>query len=166
MKSIHSENVERENSRSINPKLSVKLEKSAEFDKLTENIQLKSWSGNKSNKALNLLFIPIFKGKKNNQTFIHQFIFFDLRIRIAHFMLEEVDVRSVFEFTFFSLLFSLSSFFFYFLFMNLFSNVLRGSLYFMISLSCILSFSYAFNSLYLCFMFCRWSNLFLSKLFM
>ena len=42
MKSLRSENVQRENSRSINPKLSVKLETAKDFDKLTENIQLKN----------------------------------------------------------------------------------------------------------------------------
>lgn len=41
IKSINSGNVERENSRSINPKLTVKLTKTAEFDKLTEGIVLK-----------------------------------------------------------------------------------------------------------------------------
>ena len=39
--SLTSENVVRENSRSINPKLTVKLEKSDQFEKLTENIVLK-----------------------------------------------------------------------------------------------------------------------------
>jgi len=39
--SLTSENVVRENSRSINPKLTVKLEKSNQFEKLTENIVLK-----------------------------------------------------------------------------------------------------------------------------
>ena len=38
MCNLKSENVEREGQRSINPKLSVKMQKSAEFDKLTENI--------------------------------------------------------------------------------------------------------------------------------
>ena len=41
--SLTSENVVRENSRSINPKLTVKLEKSNQFEKLTENIVLKDW---------------------------------------------------------------------------------------------------------------------------
>jgi hypothetical protein len=43
IKSIKSEHVDRENSRGINPKLIIKLEKSAQFDKLTENISLKNW---------------------------------------------------------------------------------------------------------------------------
>ena len=41
-KSIQSENLERENSRSINPKMIVKLGKAADFDKLTENITLRN----------------------------------------------------------------------------------------------------------------------------
>lgn len=105
------------------------------------------------------------KGKKNNQTIIHQFIFFDLRILIAHFMLEDVDIRSVFDIPFFSLLFNFSYLLFYFFDTNLFSTVLRGSLYFIISFSCILSLSSWLNSLYLFFMSWRWSNLFFSKLF-
>lgn len=40
--SIKSENVVREGSRSINPKLIVRLEKSDQFDKLTTDIVLKS----------------------------------------------------------------------------------------------------------------------------
>lgn len=36
-----SENVEREGNKSINPKLTIKLSKSANFDKLTEDIVLK-----------------------------------------------------------------------------------------------------------------------------
>lgn len=39
---IVSENVERESSKSINPKLTIKLTKSANFDKLTEDIVLKN----------------------------------------------------------------------------------------------------------------------------
>ena len=42
VKSIRSENVERENAKGINPKLIIRLEKSAQFDKLTENIALKN----------------------------------------------------------------------------------------------------------------------------
>lgn len=38
---VSSENVERESSRSINPKLTIKMTKSAEFDKLTQDIVLK-----------------------------------------------------------------------------------------------------------------------------
>ncbi len=38
---VASENVERESSKSINPKLTIKLTKSANFDKLTEDIVLK-----------------------------------------------------------------------------------------------------------------------------
>lgn len=41
IKNIASSNVEREDSKSINPKLSIKLGKTAEFDKLTEDIVLK-----------------------------------------------------------------------------------------------------------------------------
>lgn len=41
IKSIASGNVEREGSHSINPKLTVKLDKSAEFDKLTQDLVLK-----------------------------------------------------------------------------------------------------------------------------
>jgi hypothetical protein len=41
IKSIVSSNVERENARSINPKLTIKLAKTAQFDKLTEDIVLK-----------------------------------------------------------------------------------------------------------------------------
>lgn len=40
---IVSENVQREQSRSINPKLTIKLSKSANFDKLTEDIVLRVW---------------------------------------------------------------------------------------------------------------------------
>ena len=39
--SISSANLERENSRSINPKLTIVLTKTAQFDKLTENIELR-----------------------------------------------------------------------------------------------------------------------------
>ena len=39
-----SENVQREGSRGINPKLSIKMTKSANFDKLTEDIVLKQWT--------------------------------------------------------------------------------------------------------------------------
>jgi hypothetical protein len=42
IKNIRSEQVERENSRGINPKLIIKIVKSAGFDKLTEQIVLKS----------------------------------------------------------------------------------------------------------------------------
>ena len=38
---VLSENVQREGSKGINPKLSVKMTKSANFDKLTEDIVLK-----------------------------------------------------------------------------------------------------------------------------
>lgn len=38
---ITSGNVERENSRSINPKLTITLAKSGEFDNLTKDIELK-----------------------------------------------------------------------------------------------------------------------------
>ncbi len=38
---VASENVERESSKSITPKLTIKLTKSANFDKLTEDIVLK-----------------------------------------------------------------------------------------------------------------------------
>lgn len=38
---LGSENVDRENSRSINPKLTVKLAKSAKFDSMTEDIVLR-----------------------------------------------------------------------------------------------------------------------------
>ena len=41
LKNLKSENVVRENSKSINPKLSIKLETSAQFDKLTDNIVIK-----------------------------------------------------------------------------------------------------------------------------
>ena len=41
IKNIASNNVERDNSKSINPKLTIKLTKSADFDKLTEDIVLK-----------------------------------------------------------------------------------------------------------------------------
>lgn len=41
IKTIASGNVERDNSRSINPKLTIKLAKTAEFDKLTEAIVLR-----------------------------------------------------------------------------------------------------------------------------
>jgi cystathionine beta-lyase family protein involved in aluminum resistance len=41
MKSITVNNIENDNSRSINPKMTIKLVKSADFDKLTENIVLK-----------------------------------------------------------------------------------------------------------------------------
>lgn len=55
IKSIASGNVERENTRSINPKLTIKLAKTAEFDKLTENIVLKQWS-NILSKTPNFLY--------------------------------------------------------------------------------------------------------------
>ena len=42
VKSVSSENVELENKKQINPKLIITLSKSADFDKLTEDIQLKS----------------------------------------------------------------------------------------------------------------------------
>ena len=38
---INSENVSRENSRGINPKMTIKLTKSAQFDKMTESIVLR-----------------------------------------------------------------------------------------------------------------------------
>lgn len=38
---LQTSNLERENSRSINPKLTISLAKSANFDKLTEDIVLK-----------------------------------------------------------------------------------------------------------------------------
>ena len=38
---IVSENVQREQSRSINPKLTIRLSKSANFDKLTQDIELR-----------------------------------------------------------------------------------------------------------------------------
>jgi hypothetical protein len=41
IESIRSENVERDNRKSINPKLIIALKKTAEFDKLTEGITLK-----------------------------------------------------------------------------------------------------------------------------
>lgn len=41
---VSSDNVERESSRSINPKLTIKMTKSADFDKLTQDIVLKQWS--------------------------------------------------------------------------------------------------------------------------
>ena len=45
VQTISSENVELENKRQVNPKLVITLKKSADFDKLTEDIQLKSeWS--------------------------------------------------------------------------------------------------------------------------
>lgn len=40
--SIKSENVERENSKAINPKLIIELKKSKEFDKMTADIELKN----------------------------------------------------------------------------------------------------------------------------
>ena len=43
LKNLKSENVEREDSKSINPKLSIKLEKSDKFEELTSNITIKSW---------------------------------------------------------------------------------------------------------------------------
>ena len=44
VKNINSQSVERENNKSINPKLAIKMEKTANFDDLTKNIVLKSWS--------------------------------------------------------------------------------------------------------------------------
>jgi hypothetical protein len=41
IETIRSENVERDNRKSINPKLIIALKKTAEFDKLTEGIVLK-----------------------------------------------------------------------------------------------------------------------------
>lgn len=41
---LSSDNVQREGSRGINPKLTIKLTKSATFDKLTEDIVLKQWN--------------------------------------------------------------------------------------------------------------------------
>jgi len=41
IETIRSENVERDNKKSINPKLIIALKKSAAFDKLTEGITLK-----------------------------------------------------------------------------------------------------------------------------
>ena len=41
IKNLQSQNVERDGNRSINPKLSVKMEKSAEFDNLTKDIVVK-----------------------------------------------------------------------------------------------------------------------------
>jgi hypothetical protein len=42
VQSISSDNVELENRKQINPKLVITLKKSADFDKLTEDIQLRS----------------------------------------------------------------------------------------------------------------------------
>jgi hypothetical protein len=42
VKNINSQSVERENNKSINPKLAIKMEKTANFDDLTKNIVLKS----------------------------------------------------------------------------------------------------------------------------
>jgi hypothetical protein len=42
VKKMNSENVERSNSRAINPKLIVLLDKSKDFEKLTENIVIKA----------------------------------------------------------------------------------------------------------------------------
>ena len=42
VQSVSSQNVELENNRQVNPKLIITLTKSADFDKLTEDIQLKS----------------------------------------------------------------------------------------------------------------------------
>jgi hypothetical protein len=42
VQSINSENVDLEGRKQINPKLIITLKKSADFDKLTEDIQLKS----------------------------------------------------------------------------------------------------------------------------
>lgn len=42
LETISSENVELENKKQVNPKLIITLKKSADFDKLTEDIQLKS----------------------------------------------------------------------------------------------------------------------------
>jgi hypothetical protein len=42
VKSINSENVEKANTRAINPKLIVLLNKSAEFDELTKKIEVKA----------------------------------------------------------------------------------------------------------------------------
>jgi len=41
--SIISASLDRENSRSINPKLTIVLTKSAQFDKLTEGLELRQW---------------------------------------------------------------------------------------------------------------------------
>ena len=43
LQKIGSENVDRDSSRSINPKLTVKLAKSAKFDSMTEDIVLRQW---------------------------------------------------------------------------------------------------------------------------
>ena len=40
---ITSASLERENSRSINPKLTIALTKTAQFDKLTEGLELRQW---------------------------------------------------------------------------------------------------------------------------
>lgn len=42
LKNLKSENVEREDSKSINPKLSIKLERTEKFEELTSNITVKS----------------------------------------------------------------------------------------------------------------------------
>ena len=42
IKSIREENIERENRKEINPKITIVLEKSANFDNLTKDIVLKS----------------------------------------------------------------------------------------------------------------------------
>ncbi len=42
IKTIREENIERENRKEINPKITIVLEKSANFDRLTEDIVLKS----------------------------------------------------------------------------------------------------------------------------
>ena len=41
IESIRSENVEKENKKSVNPKMIVTLNKSADFDKHTEGLELK-----------------------------------------------------------------------------------------------------------------------------
>jgi hypothetical protein len=41
IQTIHEENVEREGRREINPKISITLKKSADFDKLTEGLTLR-----------------------------------------------------------------------------------------------------------------------------
>ena len=41
LENIRSDNVDKDNKKSINPKMTVTLKKSAEFDKLTEGLELK-----------------------------------------------------------------------------------------------------------------------------
>lgn len=41
IENIRSENVEKENKKAVNPKMVVTLKKSADFDKLTEGLELK-----------------------------------------------------------------------------------------------------------------------------